>query len=434
MASHITLKSASDFIRNVLSKATKMTSGQATYFLCQVLKHAKAVADSERVQIPSFPEKELLLPSLADNPALCLALTDHPLSPVPSLSVGLAQALSLGSLSPSHPGGLTSSVFHTKGDLIPLTSSTPLSSLPELKAIVPESFRPCAPSNPFISMLSGHLGQAILEVHTSYLVLAPTFSKISRKLLQSTPPTSSHPSSVTLGKQTTQHSATSLSAEVHIEPDVIDMTVPMESPSSADGGLYHKHRVATKEVLAADTTRNIQAYMGLIQMTHVTTQETSAAPIESNSSSVAATTGAAQQVTAITTSVPTIQSASASGDVTPPPLVKPSTRSPKRSSSSKSKSSSSKPFSSKELKSSSCPQFTHHMYHLDSDDVKLEHDARHLWKDSCKLSEYWNDSHQSQDVLTWYFMTVTQTNPNTPIHLVNKFAHADKICLEKKHS
>ena len=84
----------------------------------------------------------------------------------------------------------------------------------------------------------------------------PTFSKISHKLLQSTTP--SHPSSVTPGKQTAQHSATSLSAEVHIEPDVIDMTVPMESPFSADGGLHHEHCVATKEVVAVDTTRNIQ--------------------------------------------------------------------------------------------------------------------------------------------------------------------------------
>ena len=74
------------------------------------------------------------------------------------------------------------------------------------------------------------------------------------------------------------------------------------------------------------------------------------------------------------------------------------------------------------------------MYHLDSNNVKFEHDACHLWKDFCKLPEYWDNSHESQDVLTWYFMTVTQTNPNTPIHPVNEFAHADKICLEKKHS
>ena len=40
----------------------------------------------------------------------------------------------------------------------------------------------------------------------------------------------------------------------------------------------------------------------------------------------------------------------------------------------------------------------------------------------------------SQDVSTWYFMTVTEANPNTPIHPVNKFAYTDKICLEKKHS
>ena len=75
------------------------------------------------------------------------------------------------------------------------------------------------------------------------------------------------------------------------------------------------------------------------------------------------------------------------------------------------------------------------MYHLDSDDIKLECDAHHLWKDSRKLPEYWNGSHESQDVSTWYFMTVTQTNPNTPVYPVNEFAHADKkICQEKKHS
>ena len=168
------------------------------------------------------------------------------------------------------------------------------------------------------------------------------------------------------------------------------MTVPMESPSSADGGLHHEHHVATKEVVAADTTRIIQAYMGLIQTTHVTTQEMSEAPIKPEPTPVAATTGAAQQVIVITTSVPTpIPSAS--------PVVKPSSRSTKRSSSSKSKSSLYKPSSSKESKSSSHPGlgFTHCMYHLDSDDVKLEHDACHLWKDTHKLSKYWHDSYES---------------------------------------
>ena len=207
----------------------------------------------------------------------------------------------------------------------------------------------------------------------------------------------------------------------------------MESPSPVDGGLHHEH------CIAADTYRNIQAYMGLVQMTHITTQETSAAPIKSESTSIAATTGAAQQAMVVMTFVPTpIPSASASTDVTPPPPppVKPSARLPQRSSSLKSQSSSSKPSCLKESKSSSCPglEFTHRMYHLDSDDIKLECDTHHLRKDSCKLPEYWDDSHESQDVSTWYFMTVTQTNPNTPIHPVNEFAHADKICLEKKHS
>ena len=74
------------------------------------------------------------------------------------------------------------------------------------------------------------------------------------------------------------------------------------------------------------------------------------------------------------------------------------------------------------------------MYHLDSDNIKLECDTHHLQKDSHKLSKYLDDRHESQDVSTWYFTTVTQTNPNTPIHLVNEFAHTDEICLEKKHS
>ena len=196
----------------------------------------------------------------------------------------------------------------------------------------------------------------------------------------------------------------------------------MEFPS-AEGGLHYKHRIAAKEVVVADTFRNIQAYMGLVQMTHITTQETSTATIESESTSIAATTGATQQVTVVTTSVPTpIPSASASTDITPPPPppVEPSARLPKRSSSSKSRSSSSKPSSSKESKSSSSPGlgFTCHMYHLDSNDVELECDTCCLQKDSRKLPEYWDDSHKSQDVLTWYFMTVTQTNPNTTIYPV----------------
>ena len=89
-ASHLTLKSASDFARNIITEATEMSPGQATYFLHWVLDHAKAITDSEKMQIPSFPEKELLLQSLADNPALCLVLMNHPVSPAPSSSVGLA--------------------------------------------------------------------------------------------------------------------------------------------------------------------------------------------------------------------------------------------------------------------------------------------------------------------------------------------------------
>ena len=94
----------------------------------------------------------------------------------------------------------------------------------------------------------------------------PTFSKISCKLLQFTPPESSHPSSTTPGKQNTQHAIISLTAKVHVEPDVNNMTLSMESPSSADGGLHHKHQIATKEVITTDTSRNIQAYMGLVQI------------------------------------------------------------------------------------------------------------------------------------------------------------------------
>ena len=61
MASHLTLKSVSDFLRNVITEATEMSPGQATYFLHQVLDHVDAIADSEKLQIPSLPEKELLL-------------------------------------------------------------------------------------------------------------------------------------------------------------------------------------------------------------------------------------------------------------------------------------------------------------------------------------------------------------------------------------
>ena len=79
------------------------------------------------------------------------------------------------------------------------------------------------------------------------------------------PPESSHPSSTTPGKQNTQHSIISLTAKVHVEPDVNNMTLSMESPS-ADGGLHHKHQIATKEVITTDTSGNIQAYMGLVQI------------------------------------------------------------------------------------------------------------------------------------------------------------------------
>ena len=68
------LKSASDFISNILIETTEISPGQATYFLHRVLNCAKAITDSEKLQILSFPEKELLLQSLADNPALCLGL------------------------------------------------------------------------------------------------------------------------------------------------------------------------------------------------------------------------------------------------------------------------------------------------------------------------------------------------------------------------
>ena len=77
-ASHLTLKSVSDFLRNIITETTEMSPGQATYLLHQVLNHAKAIADSEKLQIPSLPEKELLQ-SLADNPAL-LSDPDEPSS------------------------------------------------------------------------------------------------------------------------------------------------------------------------------------------------------------------------------------------------------------------------------------------------------------------------------------------------------------------
>ena len=124
-ASHITLKSVSNFVRNILTEATEMSPGQATYFLLRVLKHAEVIADSEKLQVPSFPEKELLLQSLADNPALCLILMNGPASPTPSSSVGLAKTLSLRRSSLPHSSGFTSSVCQTAADSLPLSSSTP---------------------------------------------------------------------------------------------------------------------------------------------------------------------------------------------------------------------------------------------------------------------------------------------------------------------
>ena len=153
MASHLTLKSVSNFLRNVIMEATEMSPGQATYFLLWVLHHAKAITDSEKLQIPSLPEKECLLQSLADNPALCLILMNHPASPAPLSSVGLAQTLGIGGSSPPHSGGFTSSVHQTVADLHPLSSSTPVHSLPELHASVPESFQARPPSNPFGSSI-----------------------------------------------------------------------------------------------------------------------------------------------------------------------------------------------------------------------------------------------------------------------------------------
>ena len=45
-------------------------------------------------------------------------------------------------------------------------------------------------------------------------------------------------------------------------PSIIDMTIPMESPSSSDGGLHRDHPTAAKEVGPSETTKNIRAYMG----------------------------------------------------------------------------------------------------------------------------------------------------------------------------
>ena len=109
---------------------------------------------------------------------------------------------------------------------------------------------------------------------------------------------------------------------------------------------------------------------------------------------------------------------------------------PKRSSNSKSKSSSSKPSSWKESKSSSHPGlgFTHCMYHLDSNDA--------IWSVTLIifrriLTNFLSTGMTAMKVRMYQlgsFMTVTQTNSNTPMLPFNKFAHADKICLEKKHS
>ena len=65
----------------------------------------------------------------------------------------------------------------------------------------------------------------------------PSFSNISHKLLQPALPEASIPSPLTPMKQAEQDSSVTVTAEMHAGEDVIDMTMPMESPFSADGGL-----------------------------------------------------------------------------------------------------------------------------------------------------------------------------------------------------
>ena len=73
-------------------------------------------------------------------------------------------------------------------------------------------------------------------------------------------------------KQSEQDSSVVATAEACVGEDVIDMTMPMESPSSADA---HEHHSAATEVVATDTSRNIQAYMGPIKMTGLLLRSTS---------------------------------------------------------------------------------------------------------------------------------------------------------------
>ena len=58
-------------------------------------------------------------------------------------------------------------------------------------------------------------------------------------------------------KQSEQHSSVTVTAERHASEDVINMSMPMESPFSADGGLCHEQCSAAKEVVATDTSRHI---------------------------------------------------------------------------------------------------------------------------------------------------------------------------------
>ena len=107
-----------------------------------------------------------------------------------------------------------------------------------------------------------------------------------------------------------------VTAEMHAGTDVIDMTMPMESPSSADGGLPHKQHSAAKEVVVTDTSRNIQAYMGLIRMSHITTSDTATMTTEAASTPSAVMTEGHQHSMTITTSTLTPIPSTAADDHT----------------------------------------------------------------------------------------------------------------------
>ena len=268
----------------------------------------------EKLQIPWLPEKELLQ-SLADNPALCLVLMNHPASPAPSSSVGLAQTLSLGGSSPPHSGGFTSIELwqiHSHC-LAPLWSTAYQNSM----LLLWNCFKPGQHLTPSAPASSRCLGLDPLETLHLCSVQAQTYhlsrtsvTNFCSQLLEPLLPLPHTPM-----KQSEQDSSMTVTAEMHVDEDVIYMTMPMESPSSADGGLPHEQCSAAKEVVATDTSRNIQANVGLIKTTHVTTPDAATMTTEAASTPSAVMTEGHDHSMTITTSTARHRSSASSSQL-----------------------------------------------------------------------------------------------------------------------